>query len=124
MREGSKVMTLSQTEQTKKTAMAREDICFVEVALETLGGKWTLLLVHELMDGTRRFGELRRAIPEASAKMLTMRLRDLETAGIVERHAFAEMPPHVEYRLTAKGESLRSAIEELRQWGVRFCQGC
>jgi DNA-binding HxlR family transcriptional regulator len=115
---------MPKTEQAKKPAMMREDICFVEVALETLGGKWTILLVHELMDGPRRFGELRRAIPEASAKMLTMRLRELETAGIVQRHAFAEMPPHVEYRLTSKGEALRAAIEELRVWGVRFCQGC
>ena len=117
-------MTPSQTDQPQISAMTRDDICFVELALETLGGKWTILLVHELMDGSHRFGELRRAIPEASAKMLTMRLRELETAGIVERHAFAEMPPHVEYRLTTKGEALRAAIEELRLWGIRFCQGC
>ena len=117
-------MELSQSEQAKKTAMVRDDICFVELALETLGGKWTILLVHELMDGPSRFGELRRAIPEASAKMLTMRLRELETAGIVDRHVFAEMPPHVEYCLTAKGEALRNAIEELRLWGVHHCQGC
>lgn len=96
-------------------------ICYVEVALNILGGKWTILLVHELMDGPKRFGELRRAIPEASAKMLTMRLRDLEFAGILQREAFAEVPPHVEYRLTAKGLELRNAIEELRQWGEHHC---
>ncbi len=99
----------------------REEICYVERALLTLGGKWTMLLVHELMEGPKRFGELRRAIPEASAKMLTMRLRELETAGIVERHAYAEVPPHVEYQLTEKGSALRSAIEDLRLWGTRFC---
>lgn len=98
----------------------RASTCFVEVALETLGGKWTILLVHELMDSPKRFGELRKAIPEASAKMLTMRLRELEVAGILQRKVFAEVPPHVEYSLTEKGHALRSAIELLRQWGEEF----
>jgi len=103
-------------------AMVRADVCYVERALEVLGGKWTILLIHELMEEPKRFGDLRRAIPEASAKMLTMRLRDLESAGLLEREVFAEVPPHVEYRLTAQGKALRSAIEELRKWGMSHCQ--
>lgn len=103
------------------TTTRRDDVCFVERALESLGGKWTILLIHELMDGPKRFGELRRAIPEASAKMLTMRLRELETGGMLEREVFAEVPPHVEYRLTRKGQALRDAIECLRGWGAEFC---
>jgi DNA-binding HxlR family transcriptional regulator len=99
----------------------RDDICYVERALEILGGKWTLLLIHEMMGSPKRFGELRRAIPEASAKMLTMRLRELELAGILERRAFAEVPPHVEYHLTSKGHALHDAIEELRRWGEGYC---
>ncbi len=116
-------MALSESHAAKH-ALARNDVCYVELALTVLGGKWTILLVHELMEGPKRFGELRRAIPEASAKMLTMRLRDLETAGILEREVFAEVPPHVEYHLTPKGQSLRTAIEELRTWGLRYFQGC
>lgn len=111
-------MVLSEHAISAKT---RNDVCYVELALETLGGKWTLLLIHEMMGSPKRFGELRRAIPEASAKMLTMRLRELEIAGILEREAFAEVPPHVEYRLTTKGQALREAIENLRQWGQTFC---
>jgi DNA-binding HxlR family transcriptional regulator len=106
---------------TKPISTIRDDICYVERALAILGGKWTILLVHDLMDGPKRFGELRRQIPEASAKMLTMRLRELERAGVVEREAFPEVPPHVEYRLTPKGTALRDAIEGLRVWGVAFC---
>ena len=105
---------------SKAAAMLREHICYVERALEVLGGKWTLLLVHEMMGGVKRYSELRRAIPEASAKMLTMRLRDLEMANIVERQVFAETPPHVEYRLTPKGYALQEAIEALRIWGATF----
>jgi DNA-binding HxlR family transcriptional regulator len=109
---------LSQSDPS--TATGRHDVCYVEVALDILGGKWTLLLIHELMEGPRRFGELRRAIHEASAKMLSTRLRELEDSGLVERRAFAEVPPHVEYRLTVKGQALRSAIEELRLWGLQY----
>jgi DNA-binding HxlR family transcriptional regulator len=107
--------------QGAEPAMAREDVCYVERALEVLGGKWTILLIHELMEAPKRFGDLRRAIPEASAKMLTMRLRELEAAGLLEREVFAEVPPHVEYRLTPRGKALRDAIEELRKWGVEYC---
>ncbi len=102
------------------TAMTPHDICYVERALTVLGGKWTILLVHELMEGPKRFGELRRAIPEASAKMLTMRLRELETAKLLDRRSFSEVPPHVEYRLTQKGLELHDAIEELRKWGTQY----
>lgn len=105
-------------------AQKRDDVCYVELAVASLGGKWTILLVHELMEGPKRFGELRRSIPEASAKMLTMRLRELEISGILEREAFAEVPPHVEYHLTAKGLALRDAVEQLRKWGKLFCSEC
>ncbi len=116
-------MGLSAAHSHKHTS-ARDDVCYVERALEVLGGKWTILLIHELMGSPQRFGDLRRAIPEASAKMLTMRLRELETAGLLEREVFAEVPPHVEYRLTARGRALRDAIEELRKWGATNCQDC
>lgn len=109
------------TDIAQRSQTIRDSVCFVERALDVLGSKWTLLLVHELMEGPRRFSDLRRAIPEVSAKMITMRLRELELAGILEREVFAEVPPHVEYRLSAKGASLRVAIEELRVWGEHYC---
>ena len=112
---------MHSTIQASPTA---HDVCHVERALAVLGGKWTILLIHELMGSPKRFGELRRRIPEASAKMLTMRLRELEAAGVVERESFPEVPPHVEYRLTPKGLDLRDAIEELRVWGMAYCQQC
>lgn len=105
----------------EKVIMTSDDaVCYVERAMQIIGGKWTILLVHELMGGPRRFGALRRAIPEASAKMLTQRLRDLETSGIVERTIYPEVPPHVEYHLTTKGQALSGTIDELRRWGVDF----
>ncbi len=111
-------------ESTMQASATAHDVCHVERALEVLGGKWTILLIHELMGGPKRFGELRRLIPEASAKMLTMRLRELEAVGVVDRESFPEVPPHVEYRLTRKGQALRDAIEELRLWGMTFCAEC
>ncbi len=98
----------------------REHICFVESALEILGSKWTILLIHEMMNGPKRFTELRKAIPEASAKILTLRLRELEDAHILTRRCFAETPPHVEYTLTESGLALKNVIEQLRYWGEEF----
>lgn len=86
-------------------------------SLEVVGYKWTLLIVRELMDGPRRFTEIARALPRANPKMVTARLRELEGAGLLSRESFAEVPPRVEYSLTARGRALRPVIEALRSWG-------
>ena len=94
--------------------------CPVERALAVVGAKWTLLILHNLMDGPRRFGELERLIEGASPKMLTARLRELEQLGLVTRTVYAEVPPRVEYRLTEAGVSLKPIIDSLADWGERL----
>ncbi len=94
--------------------------CPVERALAIVGAKWTLLIVHNLMTGPKRFGELERAIAGASPKMLTARLRELERLGLVSRTIHAEVPPRVEYALTEPGRSLKPIIDSLYAWGGRL----
>jgi DNA-binding HxlR family transcriptional regulator len=89
----------------------------VDRSLEIVGHKWTFPIVRELLDGPRRFTEIARALPRANPKMITARLRELETAGLVTRTAYAEVPPRVEYSLTAQGHALGPVIDALRSWG-------
>jgi DNA-binding HxlR family transcriptional regulator len=93
------------------------DDCAVERALAVVGAKWTLVVLHNLMDGPKRFSDLQRDIPAASPKMLTVRLRDLEQLGLLTRTVHAEVPPRVEYQLTAQGRSLRPIIASIEKWG-------
>jgi DNA-binding HxlR family transcriptional regulator len=92
----------------------------VAQSLEVVGYKWTLLIVRQLLDGPRRFTQISRALPRANPKMITARLRELEAAGLVSRETYAEVPPRVEYSLTARGRALRPVIEALRSWGNRL----
>lgn len=91
--------------------------CPVERALKTVGGKWTMLILRDLLQGPRRFGELRRSLGDVSPKTLSQRLRELEAEGILERTVYPEVPVRVVYQLTRKGESLQEVIEALRHWG-------
>lgn len=91
--------------------------CPVASALEVLDGKWTILVIRDLLGGTRRFGELRASLGAVSPKTLTDRLRSLERRGIVERQMYAEIPPRVEYSLTARGRTLEPVIAALAAWG-------
>jgi DNA-binding HxlR family transcriptional regulator len=93
------------------------DDCAVERALAVVGAKWTLVVLHNLMDGPRRFSDLQRDIPTASPKMLTARLRDLEQLGLLTRTVHAKVPLRVEYQLTAQGRSLRPIIASIEKWG-------
>ncbi len=94
--------------------------CSVERALNIVGAKWTLVILHDLMDGPKRFGELQRLIPSASAKMLTERLRDLEQHGLISRTHFPEVPPRVVYALTETGRTLWPIVDSLDRWGRRL----
>ncbi|MDP2696515.1 helix-turn-helix domain-containing protein [Thalassospira sp.] len=91
--------------------------CPVEGTLEIIGGKWKGVVLFHLMQGTRRFNELRRSMPGVTQRMLTRQLRELESAGLIHREVYAEVPPRVEYSLTAKGETLRMIILSLKDWG-------
>ncbi|MPY56115.1 helix-turn-helix transcriptional regulator [Streptomyces spongiae] len=85
--------------------------------MEMLGGRWKLAILKQLVAGTRRFGELRRALPGITQRMLTRQLRELEADGLVARTVYREVPPRVEYALTEVGHSLDSITEELDKWG-------
>lgn len=94
--------------------------CNVERALGIVGAKWTLVILHDLMDGPKRFGGLQRLIPSASAKMLTERLRELEQHGLITRTVFPEAPPRVVYALTETGRTLWPIVDSLDRWGQRL----
>ncbi|MBK9739386.1 MAG: helix-turn-helix transcriptional regulator [Actinobacteria bacterium] len=91
--------------------------CPVTRALVALDGKWTILVVRDLLGGTKRFGELRRSLDGISPKTLTDRLRGLEAHGLVERRIYAEVPPRVEYSLTDAGRTLEPVLVALSRWG-------
>ena len=91
--------------------------CPVCRTAEIVCGKWTLLVIRDLADGRSRFCELERSLQGISPRTLSLRLRALEEAGIVERHTFPEVPPRVEYSLTPKGVALVPLIEDMRAYG-------
>src|ERR671921_2918384 len=97
--------------------MAVDETCPVCLTAEIICGKWTLLLVRDLAEGTCRFSELERSLAGISPRTLSLRLRALEEEGIVERQTFPEVPPRVEYQLTDKGQALMPLIEDMRQYG-------
>jgi DNA-binding HxlR family transcriptional regulator len=87
---------------------------------EIISGKWTLLVIRDLADGSRRFCELERSLEGISPRTLSLRLRALEEQGIVERDTYPEVPPRVEYALTEKGKALVPLIEDMRSYGRRW----
>ncbi len=93
--------------------------CVVERTIEVIGGKWTTLILRDLLHGTKRFGELRRSLHAVSPKTLTDRLRFLELRGIVARTVYPEVPPRVEYALTERGTELGAIIDAMAEWGAK-----
>ncbi len=98
------------------TDSCAEVSCPVARAMEVLDGKWTILLVRDLMAGTRRFSQLRSSLAGISPKTLTDRLRLLEQHGLLHRTVYAEVPPRVEYQLTERGRALRPVLAALADW--------
>lgn len=90
--------------------------CPIEKTLRVIGGKWTILILRDLFNGTRRFGELQRSLHGISPKTLSERLRQLEAQGIIRRMIYPEIPPRVEYSLTEKGKSLQAILDVMRTW--------
>ncbi|WP_295557841.1 helix-turn-helix domain-containing protein [uncultured Hyphomicrobium sp.] len=103
---------------TNLLAEARGDLalCPVRGVLDRIGDKWSTLIVCVLGERPYRFGELRRAIPDISQRMLTQTLRELQRDGLASRHVFPTLPPSVEYRLTPLGQSLLAPLSELIRW--------
>jgi DNA-binding HxlR family transcriptional regulator len=91
--------------------------CPLTAAINAIGGKWSLICLYWLDSGTRRFNELRRLMPDISHKVLTATLRSLENEGLISRKVYAEVPPRVEYRISAHGETVRPILQAVRAWG-------
>lgn len=94
--------------------------CPVEVTLELIGSKWTILIVRELLSGTKRFGELGANINGISSKMLTQQLKTMQQNGLINRKSYASIPPKVEYSLTPLGKSLAPVLSVLDEWGSGY----
>jgi DNA-binding HxlR family transcriptional regulator len=98
--------------------------CPVEAAQHVIGGKWKPIILWHLHAAEHpcRFGMLRRAIPNATEKMIVQQLRELEAAGIIKRRVFREVPPRVEYALTDDGRDLRQALQSVCDWGEKYAK--
>ena len=94
--------------------------CPVETTLMIIGDKWKVLILRDLMDGTKRFGELKKSIGSVSQKVLTAQLRDMEEKKLLERKVYAEVPPRVEYTLTETGYSLKPILDAMSAWGEQY----
>ncbi len=94
--------------------------CPVETTLTLIGDKWKVLILRDLMPGTKRFGELKNSIGSVSQKVLTAQLRDMERNGLVHRDVYAEVPPRVEYSLTDLGKSLKPILDSMMIWGESY----
>ena len=94
--------------------------CPVEVTLMLISDRWKVLVLRDLLSGTKRFGELKKSIGSISQKVLTSNLRSMEEDGLLTRKVYAEVPPRVEYTLTELGESLRPILLAMQQWGLEY----
>ncbi len=94
--------------------------CPVETTLTLMGDKWKILIVRDLLTGTKRFGELKKSLNGISQKVLTQRLRLMEENGLVHRKVYAEVPPRVEYSLSETGRSLKTIHDAMWQWGEQY----
>ena len=97
--------------------------CPVETTLTLIGDKWKVLIIRDLLSGTKRFGELKRSIGGVSQKVLTSQLRQMEADGLLTRTVFPEVPPRVEYTLTRLGHSLKPVLDAMRDWGEAYQAG-
>ena len=100
-----------------KTALP---VCPVEVTLALISDRWKVLILRDLMQDTRRFGELKRSVGHISQKVLTTNLRSMEQSGLINRQVYAEVPPRVEYSLTDLGRSLKPVLDAMRTWGEEY----
>jgi DNA-binding HxlR family transcriptional regulator len=106
-------MDTAATLQIKRRPAA----CPAEATLQVIGGRWKTLILWHLFQGSKRFSELLRAVDGVTQKMLTQQLREMEKDGVVHREVYPEVPPRVEYSVTALGASLRPVVSAMCKWG-------
>ena len=94
--------------------------CPVETTLMLISDRWKVLIIRDLLDGTKRFGELKRSVGNVSQKVLTANLRAMEESGLLTRTVYAEVPPRVEYTLTETGDSLKPVLDAMMAWGTAY----
>ena len=94
--------------------------CHMELTIDLIGGKWKSLILWHLGENTCRFSELKKMLPRITQKMLTQQLRELEQDGLLQRFVYTQVPPKVEYSLTAEGKTLLPILEALCQWGMNY----
>ena len=94
--------------------------CPVETTLLLISDRWKVLIIRVFLDGTKRFGELKKSIGNVSQKVLTANLRSMEDSGLLTRKVYAEVPPRVEYTLTETGYSLKPVLDALSEWGTEY----
>jgi DNA-binding HxlR family transcriptional regulator len=97
--------------------------CLVETTLSVIGGRWKVLILQQLLEGVKRFNELRRALAGITHKTLTQQLREMEADGIIHRKVYAQIPPKVEYSLTPLGKTLRPVLTAMHNWAERHGRG-
>lgn len=107
-------------ELTESTAKQKLPACPVETTLTLISDKWKVLILRDLLTGTKRFGELRKSIGTVSQKVLTSQLRQMEESGLLTRKVYAEVPPRVEYTLTELGYSLKPIMDAMWTWGENY----
>ena len=104
----------------ENTAAKKLPACPVETTLTLISDKWKVLILRDLMNGTMRFGELRKSIGQISQKVLTAQLRQMEGNGLLTRTVYPEVPPRVEYTLTDLGRSLKPILDAMWAWGEEY----
>lgn len=95
-------------------------VCPVETTLMLISDRWKVLIIRDLLDGTKRFGELKKSVGNISQKVLTANLRSMEEDGLLTREVFPEVPPRVEYTLTETGYSLKPILDSMTDWGTAY----
>jgi DNA-binding HxlR family transcriptional regulator len=115
---------MAQSKETSTNSHNRRLLttCDMTYAVQLIGGRWKLLIMAALNQGPRRYGALKKGIPQITERMLTLQLRELEEDGMVKRTVYAEVPPRVDYELTASGQELIPICQELSHWGSRHRQ--
>lgn len=108
---------LEADNMTERTAKKELPACPVETTLTLIGDKWKVLILRDLLPGTKRFGELKKSVGKVSQKVLTAQLRAMEDSGLITRTVYPEVPPRVEYSLTELGQSLKPILDSMLEWG-------